>query len=75
MVQNQTIHLKAAKSPVLGSAKPVSEFPNMEWNNILAGKAVNLDVVFSGMYSTASDNKTIENKTLNFPSGLPSLPN
>jgi hypothetical protein len=60
MVQNQTIDLKAAKCRVL-SAKCVPEFPNMEWNNILAGKAVNLDVIFSGMYSTASDNKTIEN--------------
>jgi hypothetical protein len=33
----------------------------MEWNNVLAGKAVNLDVIFSGMYSTATDSKTIEN--------------
>ena len=60
MVQNQTIDLKATKRRVL-SAKRVPEFPDMEWNNILAGKAVNLDVIFSGMYSTASDNKTIEN--------------
>jgi hypothetical protein len=60
MVQNQTIDLKATERRVL-NAKRVPEFPNMEWNNILAGKAVNLDIVFSGMYSTASDNKTIEN--------------
>ena len=33
----------------------------MEWNNVLAGKSVNLDVVFTGMYSTATDTRTIEN--------------
>jgi hypothetical protein len=60
MVQNQTIDLKATKCRVL-SAKRVPEFPDMELNNILEGKAVNLDVIFSGMYSTASDNKAIDN--------------
>jgi hypothetical protein len=60
MVQNQTIDIKTAKRRIL-SAKRVPEFPNMEWNNILAGKAINLNIVFSGMYSTAMDSKTIEN--------------
>ena len=43
------------------SAKRIPEFPNMEWNNVLAGKSVNLDVIFSGMYSTSTNNRTIEN--------------
>ena len=33
----------------------------MEWNNILAGKSVNLDVVFTRMYSTVTDTWTIKN--------------
>jgi hypothetical protein len=60
MVQNHTFDLKLTKLKVLG-AKQVPEFPDMEWNNILAGKSVNLDVVFTGMYSTATDSRTIEN--------------
>ena len=43
------------------SSKCIPEFPNSEWNNVLVGKAVNLDAVFSGMYSTIMDNRAIEN--------------
>jgi hypothetical protein len=60
MVQNHTLDIKLAKLKVLG-AKRVPEFPDMEWNNVLAGKAINLNVVFTGMYSTATDNRTTEN--------------
>jgi hypothetical protein len=60
LVQNHALDIKTAKRMVLGS-KRVPEFPDSEWNNILAGKAVNLDVVFSGMYSTSTDNRAIEN--------------
>jgi hypothetical protein len=49
------LDIKAMKHIVLES-KCVPEFPDSEWNNILAGKAVNLDIVFSGMYSTVTDN-------------------
>ncbi|KIM71960.1 hypothetical protein PILCRDRAFT_93647 [Piloderma croceum F 1598] len=42
-------------------SKHVLEFPDSEWSNVLARKAVNLDIVFSGMYSTVHDNRTIEN--------------
>ena len=54
------LDLKASKRMVL-SAKCVPEFPNSEWNNVLAGKAVNIDIVFSGMYSTIMDNRAIKN--------------
>jgi len=47
MVQNHTLDFKLTKLKVLG-AKRVPEFPDMEWNNVLAGKSVNLDVVFTG---------------------------
>jgi len=60
LVQNHLLDLKSSKRMVLGS-KRVPEFPDSEWNNILAGKAVNIDIVFSGMYSTVTDNRAIEN--------------
>ena len=60
MVQNHTLDLKLTKLRVLG-AKRVPEFPDMEWNNILSGKSVNLDVVFTGMFSPATDSRTVEN--------------
>jgi len=60
LVQNHVLDLKASKRMVLAS-KRVPEFPDSEWNNVLAGKAVNLDAVFSGLYSTVTDNRAIEN--------------
>jgi hypothetical protein len=60
LVQNHLLDIKSTKRMVLG-AKRVPEFPDSEWNNVLAGKAVNLDAVFSGMYSTVTDNRAIEN--------------
>ena len=60
LVQHHVLDLKASKQMVLG-AKHVPEFPDSEWNNVLAGKAVNIDVIFSGMYSTIMDNRAIEN--------------
>jgi hypothetical protein len=54
------IDLKTLKHIVLNS-KHVPEFLNSEWSNVLAGKAVNLDVVFSGVYSTVTDNRAIKN--------------
>jgi hypothetical protein len=60
LVQNHVVDLKASKHMVLG-AKHVPEFPNSKWNHVLSGKAVNIDVVFSGMYSTIMDNRGIKN--------------
>src|ERR1700722_13830976 len=60
MVQNHALDLKLTKLKIL-RAKRVPEFPDMEWNNILAGKTVNFNVVFTGMYSTDTDSRTIEN--------------
>ena len=42
-------------------AKQVPEFPDIEWNNVLAGKSVNLDIIFTRMYSTTTDSRNIEN--------------
>jgi hypothetical protein len=60
LVQNHTLDIKATKLKVL-SAKRVPEFPDSEWNNLLSNKAVNIDTVFSGMYSTDNDNRAVEN--------------
>ena len=59
-MQNHVLDIKATKLIVLGS-KCVPKFPDSEWNNVLAGKAVNLNIVFSGMYSTVMDNQALEN--------------
>ena len=60
MVLNQTIDIKSTKLVVLTSRR-VPEFPDSEWNNVLSGRAVNLDTVFSGMFSTITDNRAVEN--------------
>jgi hypothetical protein len=58
LVQNHALNIKTSKCMVLES-KQVSEFPDSEWNNVLAGKAANFD--FTGMYSTSTNNRAIEN--------------
>jgi hypothetical protein len=60
LVQNHMLDIKTTRCKVL-SAKQVSEFPNSEWTNVLSGKAINLDAVFSGMYFTDTDNRAVEN--------------
>ena len=56
LVQNHVLDLKVSKRMVL-ALKRVPEFPDPEWNNILAGKVVNLDAVFSRLFSTLADDK------------------
>ena len=36
------------------------EFPDSEWTNVLLGRAVNLDAVLSGYYSTSNNDERIE---------------
>ena len=57
MVQNYTADLKHALWS-LQSAGSLPPFPKSEWKHILSGTAVNLDAVFSGLFSTLSDDKT-----------------
>jgi hypothetical protein len=54
------LDLKAAKHMVL-RAKCVPEFPNSKWNNVLLEKVVNIDIIFSGMFSTVTDSRAIKN--------------
>src|SRR5882762_2820277 len=57
MVQNYTADLKHALWS-LQSAGTLPPFPKSEWKHVLSGAAVNLDVVFSGLFSTLADDKT-----------------
>jgi hypothetical protein len=59
MVLNYTADVKLTKWSLLND-KDVPEFLDSEWTNVLSRKAINLDVVFSGTLSTATNNKTIE---------------
>jgi hypothetical protein len=57
MVQNYTADLKHALWS-LQSAGALPPFPKSEWKHVLSGTAVNLDAVFSGLFSTLADDKT-----------------
>jgi hypothetical protein len=74
MVQNYTADLKHAFWS-LQSAGSLPPFPKPEWKHVLSGTAVNLDVVFSGLFSALADDKittTIGDFDLSVGSGKPS---
>jgi hypothetical protein len=54
LIDAYTIDLKAAKRS-LTNEPDCPEFPNSEWKNVIAGRAVNLDAVLSGQLSTTND--------------------
>jgi len=53
------IDLKDMKRSLVNSPS-CPEFPDSEWTNILAGRAVNLDAVLSGYYSTSNNDERVE---------------
>ncbi|TFK78872.1 hypothetical protein K466DRAFT_592663 [Polyporus arcularius HHB13444] len=53
------VDIKTAKHDLLNSVA-APEFPDAEWNNVLRGRAVDLDHVFSGQYSLGRDEKRVE---------------
>lgn len=59
LVLNYGTDLKNAKLHLL-STPGVPRFPDAEWSNLLLGRAVNLDAVLSGAYSTVNDSQSIE---------------
>jgi hypothetical protein len=74
MVQNYTADLKNALWS-LQSAGSLPPFPKPKWQHILSGTAVNLDIVFSGLFSTLADDKiitSIRDFDLSVGSGKPS---
>ena len=56
MVQNYTADLKHVLWS-LQSSSSLLPFPVSEWKHILSGTAVNLDVVFSGLFSTLAEDR------------------
>jgi len=56
MVQNYTADLKHALWS-LQSTSSLPPFPRSEWKHVLTGTAVNLDVVFSGLFSTVAEDR------------------
>ena len=56
MVRNYTADLKHALWS-LQSAESLPAFPKSEWNHVLSGTAVNLDAVFSGLFSSLTEDK------------------
>ena len=54
-----TIDPKGMKRSLVNSPS-CPEFPDSEWTNILAGRAVNLDAVLSGYYSTSNNDEQVE---------------
>ena len=55
LLANFAKDLKRAKSSLLNCGKSYPQFPDSEWGNLLAGKAVDLDHVLSGMHSVNID--------------------
>ena len=41
----------------LQSSSSLPPFPSSEWKHVLSGMAVNLDVVFSGLFSTIAEDR------------------
>ncbi|KIJ99329.1 hypothetical protein K443DRAFT_102433 [Laccaria amethystina LaAM-08-1] len=53
------IDLKTTKRSLINSPT-CPEFPDSEWTNVLAGRAVNLDAVLTGYYSTSNNDERVE---------------
>ena len=59
LIDVYTIDPKAAKRS-LTNEPDCPEFPDLEWNHIISGRAVNLDAVLSGQLSTTHDDLKVE---------------
>ena len=59
LVRNHMANIKVTKHSLF-SARGLLEFSNSEWVKVLQGKAVDHDVMFSGIHSTISNNQASE---------------
>jgi hypothetical protein len=59
LIETYTIDPKATKRSLINQPD-CPEFPDTEWKNIIAGRAVNLDAVLSGQLSTTQDDPKVE---------------
>jgi hypothetical protein len=61
LLENFSRDVKRARSSLLNCSKPIPQFPQAEWLNLLSGNSVDLDHVFSNIYTvTHSTNDVIE---------------
>jgi len=54
-----SVNPKQVKSSIINTPK-CPAFPDSEWLNLVQGRPINLDNVFSGFYSTSTDNQRTE---------------
>ena len=59
LIEVYTIDPKATRRSLINEPD-CPEFPDSEWKNIIAGRAVNLDAVLSGQLSTTQDEPKVE---------------
>ena len=59
LIETYTVDPKATKRSLINEPD-CPEFPDAEWKNIIAGRAVNLDAVLSGQLSTTQDDPKVE---------------
>jgi hypothetical protein len=61
LLENFSRDAKRARSSLLNCNKSVPQFPPAEWLNLLSGNAIDLDHVFSNIYTVShSANETVE---------------
>ena len=59
ILENFSRDPKFAKTSLLNSPR-LPQFPDSEWSNLIAGRAINLDHVLAGQYSVAHDERRTE---------------
>ena len=61
LLENFSRDVKRARSSLLNCNKPIPQFPQAEWLNLLSGYAVDLDHVFSNIYTIShTTNEVVE---------------
>ena len=56
LLQVGSVNPKQVKASIVNTPK-YPTFPDSEWLNLIQGKPINLDNIFSGYYSTSTDNQ------------------
>jgi hypothetical protein len=59
LLENFSQDVKRARSSLLNCDRPIPQFPQAEWLNLLSGNAVDLDHVFSNIYTVSHNSNDI----------------
>lgn len=57
LLENFSQDVKRARSSLLNSNRPIPQFPQSEWLNLLSSNAIDLDHVFSNLYTISHDDR------------------